>query len=97
MLAYNGIHLLVFLAIGMGVVQLARFVELHPVAWFLAYFVCVAGFFVAELTITVIDPEGEALSWWSILLATALAAFMMGVFVNRRHPALWRRITQAEA
>ncbi|MDX1578353.1 MAG: hypothetical protein R3266_07700 [Gemmatimonadota bacterium] len=93
-LAYNGLHLLAFLVIGIGVLQLARLVEVHPVAWFLAYFVCVAGFFVVEMTITVIDPEGEALSWWAILLATAAAAFAMGIFLNRRHPALWRRISR---
>ena len=95
-LAYNGVHLLVFLIIGIGVVQLAHLVELHPIAWYLAFFTCVLGFFVAELTFTVIDPAGQALAWWAVLGATAAAAFGMGAFINYRHPRLWQRVEGVE-
>ena len=96
-LAYNGVHLLAFLVIGLIVTAVARFVEFHPVFWFIAYFILMSAFFGTELTFKVLDAEGLALSWWSVLLATAAAAFAMGTFINRRHPQLWSRIEDTKA
>ncbi len=95
-LAYNGMHLLAFLSIGLLVTAVARFVEFHPVFWFIAYFIIVSAFFASEMTFTVIDPEEQALSWWSVLLATAAAAWAMGTFINRRHPRIWQQIEAAK-
>ncbi len=93
-LAYNGVHLLAFLLIGVGVTQVARFVELHPAFWFLAFFACLFAFFAAVLTITAVDPRGEAVPWWGVMGATAVAAVVMGSFIGRRHRTLWQRIRE---
>ncbi len=94
-LAYNGLHMLVFLVIGLVVAALARFVELHPAFWFAAYFACLAAFFVAVMTITAADPGGEAVSWWTILGATIVAAAAMGAFIHSRHPRLWQEMKRS--
>jgi len=91
-LAYDALHLLVFLIIGIVVVRLAAFVEVHPAFWYIAYFVCVLGFLTMELTFPVLDPDRAALSWWSVLLATASAAFSMGLLITVRHPRLRERL-----
>ena len=95
-LAYNAMHLLAFLTIGLLVTAVARFVEFHPAFWFVAYFLVVSAFFASEMTFTVLDADEQVLSWWAILVATAAAAFAMGIFINRRHPRLWQRIESAK-
>lgn len=87
-LAYNGLHLVAFLVIGLSVAAIARVVELRPALRFGVYFVIVATLLGAELTFAVLDPGGEALTWWSTLCATVAATFAMGMFINQRHPHL---------
>ena len=88
---YNGVHLLTFLAIGMLIAVLVREVELHPVLWFLAFFVLLGMFFYSLALIGAIGAEaGPGVPWTSILVADAAAAVAMGVFVRSRHPGLWR-------
>lgn len=88
---YNGVHLLTFLAIGMLIAVLVREVELHPVLWFLAFFVLLGLFFFSLALFGAMGAGTEpGVAWVSILVADALAALAIGVFVGRRHPGLWR-------
>lgn len=88
---YNGVHLLVFLAIGMVIAVLVREVELHPVLWYLAFFVLLGMFFFSLALIGAMGAKaGPGVPWVSILVADAVAALAIGVYVRRRHPGLWR-------
>lgn len=88
---YNGVHLLTFLAIGMLIAVLVREVELHPVLWFLAFFVLLGMAFYSLALIGAIGAEaGPGVPWTSILVADAVAAVAIGAFVRSRHPGLWR-------
>lgn len=88
---YNGLHLLVFLALGMLISVLVHEVELHPVAWFLAFFVILGLFFYSLAVIGAIGAKGGAgVPWTSILVGDALAAVAIAAYVRRVHPGLWR-------
>lgn len=95
-LAYNGLHLLAFLAVGVIVSWLAYEVELHPAVWYVAFFACVSVFFLSVFFITALgDPLGDVLPWWAILGANVVAAAVMGTYLAKRHPNLWRKIEES--
>jgi hypothetical protein len=97
-LAYNGLHLLVFLVVGVLVSWLAYEVELHPAVWYVAFFACVSIFFLSVFFITAFgDPLGEVLPWWAIFGANIVAAGVMGTYLVKRHPQLWRKIESSGA
>lgn len=88
---YNGLHLLVFLALGMLIAVLIHEVELHPVAWFLAFFVILGLFFFSLAVIGAIGAGGgPGVPWTSILGGDVLAAVAIAIYVRRVHPGLWR-------
>lgn len=89
LLAFNGLHLLAFLAIGLVVAKLAHAIELHPVFWYLAFFFCLGVFFASVAAISAIDPQREALPGWVIVAANVVAGLLMGSYLMRRHPRLW--------
>ena len=92
-LAYNGLHLLVFLAVGLLVSWLAYEVEMHPMIWYVAFFACISLFFLSVLFITAVtQPMSDVLPWWGILGANVVAAVVMGTYLAKRHPRLWSRI-----
>lgn len=98
-LAYNAVHALVFLAIGIAVAFLIYELERHPDAWVLIMLVAVSGFMFVELMfLLVAAPATAMLPWWSVLLASVGAGLVMGAVAYVRHPTLWRRVrSQPEA
>ena len=93
--SYNGVHLLAFLAIGLLIAFLVREVELHPVAWYLAFFALLGMFFLGVFVVGALgERSGAGVPWWSILAANLLAAFAMGTFLRRGHPRLWREVRE---
>ena len=97
-LAYNGLHLLVFLAVGLLVSWLAYEVEMHPVIWYVAFFACISLFFMSVLFITALtDPMSDVLPWWAILGANLVATVVMGTYLAKQHPRLWSRIEASSA
>lgn len=93
-LAWNALHLLAFLAAGIGLTRLAHFVELRPAAWYLAWLVVLAGFAIAVYVIGTLGAPGETVTWWAVVGATLVAALSMGFYTARRHPELRRRIEE---
>lgn len=92
-LAYNGVHLLVFLVLGTLAAWLVFEVELHPVFWYVAFFVVLGLFFMGFVLVTVLgDPRTGALPWTSILAGNLVAALGMGVYLHRAHPRLWAEV-----
>lgn len=91
-LAYNGIHLLAFLAIGTVAAWLVIFAEEHPGAWYLVFFLFLAGFlFSVVLVLLYAAPVADAMPWGSVLGANAAAGLAMGGYLTRAHPRVWRQ------
>ncbi|MDX1624689.1 MAG: hypothetical protein R3199_12005 [Gemmatimonadota bacterium] len=86
---YNGLHLVVFLALGFASAWLVEETERHPSIWYLAVslalfvlfhiFGAVAGF---------AAPVREAVPIWSVLVATLSAVTAMAIHLWKAHPAL---------
>lgn len=92
--AYNGVHLVAFLLIGLLVAWVVFQVELHPVFWYAGFFVLLGAFFLSFVVISAIGGGrgGEGVRWWSVLGPNVLAAAAMGAYLHRAHPRLWREV-----
>lgn len=91
---YNGLHLLLSLAIGLIVTSLVAQAERHPGRAPSIFLFIVAGgvvtvFLVGYLT----EPIRPLLPWWSIVVANVFASIVAGVYLVRKRPALLGRPT----
>ncbi len=88
-LAYNMLHVLAFLGLGMLVSWLVVEAELHPVA---RYLILVALIFVAAHVyaagLLFAAPLLGPSAWWELGLGSVAAAIAMGWYLLRLHPAL---------
>lgn len=92
-LVYNGLHLVVFLGLGMALAWLALELERHPKIWYLVlgvgmllFFHLVAGLWALTYRIS------EAVPLWSVPVASALAGLAMGGYLWAVHPRLRREL-----
>lgn len=96
-LAYNAVHLLVFLAVGLLGSLLVFAAERHTELWELFLLIFVAILMVTGITFGVlIGPAASVLSWWAVIGANAAAAVAMGGYLLYRHPGLPGTIGDAE-
>lgn len=90
---YNGLHLLVALAIGLIVTRLVEQAKRHPPQANLVLFTIVAGFIVTIIGVGLLtNAMRPVLPWWSIVMANALATFVAGAYLLRKRPGLWHRL-----
>jgi hypothetical protein len=90
---YNGLHLLVSLAIGLVVVGLIEHAERHPARARLVLLTIVSGFVVTILGVGWLTaPMRPVLPWWSIVVANGLATLLAACYLLRRRPGLWGRL-----
>jgi lipopolysaccharide export LptBFGC system permease protein LptF len=91
---YNGLHLLVSVAIGLVVVALIEHAERHPARARLILIIIVGGFFVTILGVGLLTaPMRPVLPWWSIVVANGLATLLAAFYLLRRRPGLWGRLS----
>ena len=91
--AYNALHLVIALAIGLVVAGLVDFAERNPARRDTVRFVIIVGFFVTVAAVGGLTaPMRPLLPWWSIVVANALATALAGTYFVSRHPGLWRRL-----
>lgn len=87
-LAYNGLHLVVFLMIGLVAAFLVFEAELHHYLWYIVFFLFLAGFLLSIAVVGALGAElARLLPWWSVLLgnlawASAMAAYLWGTHRN---------------
>lgn len=94
-LAYNGLHLAILLAIGTGVSWLVYETEHHPRLWFLTFLVGVLGIVVSEAFFLIFAQPGiDSLPVWSIIGANLLAGLAVGTYFLRVHRQLLRQIEE---
>lgn len=94
-IAYNGLHLLLFLALGLLTAWLARLSERGPEFWYLsiiAFLFVVFHMYGALLLLT--EPFREVFPVWQSFLAGALASVAMGLYLVWARPDLRRELLQ---
>jgi len=90
---YNGLHLLISLAIGLIVTSLIEQAERHPARTHLVLFTIVAGFVLTILGVGLLtSPMRPLLPWWSIVAANGLATLLAGLYLLQKRPGLWGRL-----
>ena len=90
---YNGLHLLISLAIGLIVTRLIEQAERHPAQAHLVLFTIVAGFVLTILGVGLLtSPMRPVLPWWSIVVANGLATLLAGLYLLQKRPGLWGRL-----
>lgn len=96
-IAYNGVHILASLAIGLGAAWLVFQTEKHRPLWYLVLFVALAGFIYSVVAMGVLASEiAHLLSWTVILTANILSGLTAGYYLWRRHSRLWEAIYSAD-
>lgn len=93
---YNGLHLVVFLAVGIAASWLVRESELHPALWYLALSLAVFVFFhVFGAVAAFAAPARETVPLWTVLAASTLSAVAMGGWLWATHPGLASNVQRA--
>lgn len=88
-IAYNGVHILISLIIGLGAAWLIFQTEKNRPLWFIVFFVFLAGFIYSVALVGVLVAEvAHLLSWGVIVLANLAAGVTAGGFLWWRHSRL---------
>jgi len=94
-LAYNMVHLLVFLVLGFGAAWCAWLAERYPMAQYLVLvFLLFVAFHVYAALLFFAQPLLGAAGWWKLGLGTVAAAVTMGTFLLGRHDLLRRELRE---
>ena len=90
-LAYNGLHLLVFLLLGFALAWLTAKTEQHPAFWYLAFFGLVAAFIYDFFFLMMLAGRATGgLPWAQVAIGSFLAVVGMIGYLLRLHPGLRR-------
>lgn len=96
-LAYNAVHLVVFLTAGLLASALILATERRPNLWVLFFLIFVALFMVSAMAFALLIGRVSAgLPWWSLIGANLAATIAMGAYLVARHPGLPRTVGEAE-
>jgi hypothetical protein len=92
-IAYNGLHLLASLAMGLIASFLVLEVDLHPNLWYFVMFLFIAGLLYAVgLGGIVANEIAGAVTWRQVVIVNVLAAGLSGWYLWRSHPSLKDRV-----
>ena len=88
-IAYNGVHILVSLIIGLGAAWLVFQAEKNRPLWYVVFFIFLAGFIYSVAVVGVFAAEvANLLSWPLILVANLSAGVTAGGYLWWRHVRL---------
>ncbi|MDH3735023.1 MAG: hypothetical protein OEU54_15955 [Gemmatimonadota bacterium] len=91
--AFNGLHLMVFLAIGIAAAWIVHEIELHPVIWYGVFFAVLSAVLISFIALSFVSDAYEGLlSRGALHGANALAAVAIGWYLHRAHPKLGEKI-----
>jgi len=92
-LAYNGIHIIAALFIGIVTSLLFLEVHLHPALWYVVMFLFIAGLlYSVALGGIVASQIAGAVSWGQVIAVNVLAGLFSGLYLFRVHPRLRERV-----
>lgn len=86
---YTMVHVIAFVVVGVIAAALAYEIELFPSTLFIAvvfFAIFEFGFYIVLAVAA--QPLLGALTWWSVAIGNAIAAFGMGYYLWRMHPKL---------
>jgi len=90
---YNGLHLLISLAIGLLVTRLIVQADRHPAQAPMVFFALVAGLVLTIVGVGLLTRSiRPVLPWWSIVLSNGLATLVAGLYLLRKRPGIWGRL-----
>jgi hypothetical protein len=92
LIAYNGLHLVVFLILGIAAAYMVREVELHPTFWYAVFFLFITAFVFGYLLLVVLSDALASLRPGTIAVGNAITALAMGGYLFWRHPKMVRRV-----
>jgi hypothetical protein len=96
-IAYNGVHMVVSLLIGMGAAWLVFQAERNHPLWFVVFFIFLAGFIFSIALVGIFTAEMAALLSWPVILVANLAAGVTaGGFLWWRHVQLLVELTEED-
>lgn len=97
LLVYNGLHLVVFLALGLAAAWLLLESGRHPKVWYLAFVLLLAVFMhLVGVVVVLAAPAGEAVPAWSVVTASLTAALAMGVYLLMSEPRILEAIRRVD-
>ena len=91
-IAYNGVHLCVFLLLGLFAAWLVYRVEQQPGVWHAALFTLIALFLFASCAVAIVAGELAHISARVVLPGNLIAAVVLGGYLGWAHPGLERRV-----
>ncbi len=96
-IAYNGVHILVSLVIGLLAAWLIFQTEKHRPLWFVVFFVFLAGFIYSVVVMGVLAAEVvHLLSWPAIVAANLVAGVAAGGYLWWRHAQLLAELARGD-
>lgn len=95
-LAYNGLHIIVFVILGMISARIALGVERVPRAFFGAFYLGVFGFILVTAMVYAFAVRTAPVSFWAIVVGMALAVGGMLIWLLAMHPVLRREIAHMD-
>lgn len=94
-LAYNAVHLVALLVVGMVVSWLVYETERHPRLWTLTLFAGILTVFFSESAFLILsEPTINVLPWWSIVAANVAAGVAVGGYLFQGHRKLGQRLRE---
>ncbi len=88
-IAYNGLHVVVAVAAGIGASFLMMEAESRPFAWYAAFFAYLVALIVGFVLIGMLAVEvASATSWVVVMAVNVIAALSMGWYLWKAHPRL---------
>ena len=91
-IAYNGLHLSVFLLVGLFAAWLVYRVEQQPGIWHAALFALIALFLFASCAVAIVAGELAEISAGVVLPGNLAAAIILGSYLGWAHPGLEQRL-----
>jgi hypothetical protein len=91
-IAYNGLHLSVFLLVGLFAAWLVYRVDQEPGVWHAALFALIALFLFASCAVAIVAGELAHISAGVVLPGNLGAAIVVGSYLGWAHPGLERRV-----
>jgi hypothetical protein len=96
-IAYNGVHILVSLIIGLGAAWLIFQTEKNHPLWFIVFFIFLAGFIYSVALVGVLVAEvADLLPWSVIVIANVAAGLTAGGYLWWRHSRLMVELAEEE-
>lgn len=96
-IAFNGVHLVVSLLIGLAGAFLAFETERHHPQWYFFLFLLIAGFVYSLVAVGALGAEiARVVPWWSVLGANVTWVLAMSGYLGWMHRALLRELRRDE-